>query len=99
LAACSSAWNPSFWTSARGRSCLASALRLQARAEVRFFEGIFTPTRYGSKASPSEKYCNAGTKRSRQAVEEATVRRWRYMNDIYWYALHGKADNTPTLAA
>jgi hypothetical protein len=30
-------------------------------------------------------------------VEEATIRRWRYMNGIYWYALHGKQDDTPSL--
>ena len=34
-----------------------------------------------------------------RAVEEATIRRWRYMNNIYWYALHGKEDDTPTLPA
>jgi len=25
------------------------------------------------------------------------VRRWRYMNSIYWYVLHGKVDDTPVL--
>jgi len=25
------------------------------------------------------------------------VRRWRYMNSIYWYALHGKIDDTPAV--
>ena len=32
-----------------------------------------------------------------KTVEEATVRRWRYMNSVYWYALHGKQDDTPGL--
>src|SRR4030095_2677751 len=31
-----------------------------------------------------------------KTVEEATLRRWRYMNSIYWYALQGKEDDTPT---
>ncbi len=32
-----------------------------------------------------------------KTVEEATVRRWRYMNGVYWYALQGKVDDTPPL--
>jgi len=32
-------------------------------------------------------------------VQEATIRRWRYMNNIYWYALHGKEDDTPSASA
>jgi len=32
-------------------------------------------------------------------VEDATIRRWRYMNNIYWYALHGREDDTPPVPA
>ena len=32
-----------------------------------------------------------------KAVEAATIRRWRYMNSIYWFALHGKEDDTPSV--
>ena len=32
-----------------------------------------------------------------KAVEDATIRRWRYMNGVYWYALHGREDDTPVL--
>jgi len=32
-------------------------------------------------------------------VEEAAIRRWRYMNSIYWYALYGREDETPPLPA
>src|SRR3989441_7446900 len=32
-----------------------------------------------------------------KAVEAATIRRWRYMNGIYWFAVHGKEDDTPIL--
>jgi len=44
-----------------------------------------------------EKYCNTPELQQQafKAVEEATIRRWRYMNGIYWYALHGKEDDTP----
>ena len=33
-----------------------------------------------------------------KVVEDATIRRWRYMNGVYWYALHGKGDDTPVLS-
>lgn len=44
-----------------------------------------------------EKYCVTPESRelALKAVEEATIRRWRYMNGVYWYALHGKIDDTP----
>jgi pyrroloquinoline quinone (PQQ) biosynthesis protein C len=71
--------------------------------EIRFFEEhIHADEVHGSKGfAVVEKYCNTTELQALalRQVEEATVRRWRYMNDIYWYALHGKADNTPTLAA
>jgi len=35
------------------------------------------------------------SKMNPNTVEEAEVRRWRYMNSIYWYTLHGKEDGTP----
>ncbi|MGE5219436.1 MAG: TenA family transcriptional regulator [Chloroflexota bacterium] len=76
----------------------------QPRArEIRFFEEhIHADEVHGSKGfAIVEKYCNTAELQAQalKQVREATVRRWRYMNDIYWYALHGKADNTPTLAA
>ena len=47
-----------------------------------------------------EKYCTTAElqQQALKAVEEATIRRWRYMNGIYWFALHGKEDDTPTLS-
>src|SRR3989442_14980920 len=46
-----------------------------------------------------EKYCNAPELQASalKAVEAATIRRWRYMNGIYWFAVHGKEDDTPIL--
>jgi pyrroloquinoline quinone (PQQ) biosynthesis protein C len=71
--------------------------------DIRFFEEhIHADEVHGSKGfAVVEKYCDSPELQALalKQVEEATVRRWRYMNDIYWYGLHGKADNTPTLAA
>jgi len=71
--------------------------------EIRFFEEhIQADAIHGSKGfAIVEKYCNTPELQSLalRTIEEATIRRWRYMNDIYWYALHGKADDTPTLPA
>jgi pyrroloquinoline-quinone synthase len=71
-----------------------------ARA-IRFFEEhIQADAIHGSKGfAIVEKYCSTAELQFRalRTVEEATIRRWRYMNDIYWYTLHGKADDTPTL--
>ena len=69
--------------------------------EIRFFEEhIHADEIHGSKGfAIVEKYCNSPELRTQalKTVEEATIRRWRYMNDIYWYALHGKEDDTPAL--
>jgi len=71
--------------------------------EIRFFEEhIQADAIHGSKGfAIVEKYCNTPELQSLalRTIEAATIRRWRYMNDIYWYALHGKADDTPTLPA
>lgn len=71
--------------------------------EIRFFEEhIYADEIHGSKGfAIVEKYCLTPELQAAaiKQVEDATVRRWSYMNDIYWYALHGKVDNTPTLPA
>jgi pyrroloquinoline quinone (PQQ) biosynthesis protein C len=74
----------------------------QPRArEIRFFEEhIHADEVHGSKGfAIVEKYCNSAESQALalKLVEQATIRRWRYMNDIYWYALHGKEDHTPVL--
>lgn len=69
--------------------------------EIRFFEEhIHADEIHGSKGfAIVEKYCNTPELQALavNTVKEATVRRWRYMNSIYWYALHGQEDDTPTL--
>jgi pyrroloquinoline quinone (PQQ) biosynthesis protein C len=69
--------------------------------EIRFFEEhIHADEVHGSKGfAIVEKYCTTPELQdlALKTVEEATIRRWRYMNSIYWYALHGKTDDTPTL--
>jgi pyrroloquinoline quinone (PQQ) biosynthesis protein C len=71
--------------------------------EIRFFEEhIHADEVHGSKGfAIVEKYCNTAELKdlALKQVEEATIRRWRFMNSIYWYALHGKKDDTPTLPA
>jgi pyrroloquinoline-quinone synthase len=71
-----------------------------ARA-IRFFEEhIEADAIHGSKGfAIVEKYCNTAELQALalRAVEAATVKRWRYMNAIYWYALHEKEDDTPAL--
>jgi pyrroloquinoline-quinone synthase len=71
--------------------------------EIRFFEEhIHADEVHGSKGfAIVEKYANTPELQALalKAVEEATLRRWRYMNSIYRYALHGKEDDTPTLQA
>jgi len=70
--------------------------------EIRFFEEhIHADAIHGSKGfAIVEKYCNTAESQALalKIVEQATIRRWRYMNNIYWYALHGKEDDTPVLA-
>ncbi len=69
--------------------------------EIRFFEEhIHADEVHGSKGfAVVEKYCTTPELQALalKTVEEATIRRWRYMNSIYWYALHDKEDDTPTL--
>ncbi len=70
--------------------------------EIRFFEEhILADEIHGAKGFMIvEKYCTTAElqQQALKAVEEATIRRWRYMNSIYWFALHGKEDDTPTLS-
>ena len=69
--------------------------------EIRFFEEhIHADEVHGSKGfAIVEKYADTAELQALalKTVEEATLRRWRYMNSLYWYALHGKEDDTPTL--
>ena len=69
--------------------------------EIRFFEEhIHADEVHGAKGfAIVEKYCDTPALKALaiNAIEEATVRRWRFMNGIYWYALHGKEDDTPAL--
>jgi pyrroloquinoline quinone (PQQ) biosynthesis protein C len=69
--------------------------------EIRFFEEhIHADTIHGSKGfAIVEKYCDTPELQqlALKMVEEATIRRWRYMNSIYWYALEDKVDDTPSL--
>jgi pyrroloquinoline quinone (PQQ) biosynthesis protein C len=71
--------------------------------EIRFFEEhVSADEIHGSKGfAIVEKYCNTPELQALalKQVEEATIRRWRYMNSIYWYVLHGKMDDTPSLNA
>jgi len=71
--------------------------------EIRFFEEhIHADEVHGTKGfAIVEKYCNTPELQAAavKQVEEATLRRWRYMNNIYWYALEGKDENTPALPA
>ncbi|MGZ8500721.1 MAG: iron-containing redox enzyme family protein, partial [Candidatus Binatia bacterium] len=76
----------------------------KARArEIRFFEEhIYADEIHGAKGfAIVEKYCTTPELQAAaiKQVEDATIRRWRYMNNIYWYALHGKEDDTPALRA
>jgi pyrroloquinoline-quinone synthase len=67
--------------------------------EIRFFEEhIGADEIHGAKGyAIVEKYCTTPELQelALQTVEEATIRRWRYMNGVYWFALHGKDDDTP----
>ena len=67
--------------------------------EIRFFaEHIGADEIHGAKGfAIVEKYCTTPELQQEavKAVEEATIKRWRYMNGIYWFALHGKEDDTP----
>jgi pyrroloquinoline quinone (PQQ) biosynthesis protein C len=67
--------------------------------EIRFFEEhVHADEIHGSRGfAIVEKYCDTAELQNLalEMVEEAAIRRWRYMNSIYWYALHGKVDDTP----
>lgn len=67
--------------------------------EIRFFEEhIHADELHGAKGfAIVEKYCASPALRELaiRQVEDATAWRWRYMNDIYGYALHGRTDQTP----
>jgi len=68
---------------------------------VRFFEEhVRADEIHGARGFEIvEKYCNTAELQASalKAVEAATIRRWRYMNGIYWFAVHGKEDDTPTV--
>lgn len=67
--------------------------------DIRFFEEhIHADEIHGAKGfAIVEKYCTTPELQelALKTVEEATQKRWRYMNSIYWFALHGKDDDTP----
>lgn len=67
--------------------------------EIRFFEEhIGADEVHGARGFVIvEKYCATPELQERavEVVEEATIRRWRYMNGVYWHALHGREDDTP----
>ncbi|MEX0805408.1 MAG: iron-containing redox enzyme family protein [Candidatus Binatia bacterium] len=67
--------------------------------EIRFFEEhVHADEIHGAKGfAIVEKYCTTPELQelALKTVEEATQKRWRYMNSIYWFALHGKDDDTP----
>ena len=67
--------------------------------EIRFFEEhIGADEIHGAKGfAIVEKYCTTPEQQelALKTVEEATIRRWRYMNGVYWYALHGREDDSP----
>jgi pyrroloquinoline-quinone synthase len=69
--------------------------------EIRFFEEhIHADEVHGSKGfAIVERYADTPELQTLalKTVEEATIRRWRYMNSIYGYALHGKEDDTPSV--
>ncbi|HXV48758.1 MAG TPA: iron-containing redox enzyme family protein [Candidatus Binatia bacterium] len=71
--------------------------------EIRFFEEhVYADEIHGAKGfAIVEKYCTTPELKALalKQVEEATIRRWRYMNSIYWYALHDRVDDTPALRA
>jgi pyrroloquinoline-quinone synthase len=71
--------------------------------QIRFFEEhVRADEVHGRKGFEIvERYCDTPELQTLalKAVEAATVRRWRYMNGVYWFALHGKEDDTPLLEA
>jgi pyrroloquinoline-quinone synthase len=69
--------------------------------EIRFFEEhVIADEIHGSKGfAIVEKYCDTEALRAAalKAVQDAGIRRWRFMNGIYWFALQGKTDDTPAV--
>jgi pyrroloquinoline quinone (PQQ) biosynthesis protein C len=67
--------------------------------QIRFFEEhvLADEIHAGKGFVIVERYCNTPELQALalKTVEAATVRRWRYMNSIYWFALYGKTDDTP----
>ncbi|MDP6559479.1 MAG: hypothetical protein QF619_05075 [Candidatus Binatia bacterium] len=67
--------------------------------EIRFFEEYITADAIdGAKGfAIGERYCTTPKQQENaiRAVGEGTIRCWRYMNSIYWYAIGGKQDDTP----
>lgn len=103
--ACSSASNPSFWIAAKK---IVPALQKHygfapGGRQIRFFEEhVHADEIHGRKGFEIVgKYCTTSELQALalKAVEAATIRRWRYMNGIFWFALHGKEDDTPSLEA
>lgn len=72
---------------------------LPGAREIRFFEQhIGLDEVHGGKGlAIVEKYCLSEELQTQavKAVEEAALKRWRYMNGVYWHALYGKEDDTP----
>jgi pyrroloquinoline-quinone synthase len=70
-----------------------------ASREIRFFEEhIRADAIHGEKGLRIvERYCVSDDLKAGalKAVEEAAAQRWRYMNGVYWFVLHGKRDDTP----
>lgn len=70
-----------------------------AAREIRFFEEhIVADEIHGTRGfAIVEKYCTTPElqEKALRAVEEATGKRWSYMNNIHWYALYGRVDDTP----
>jgi pyrroloquinoline quinone (PQQ) biosynthesis protein C len=67
--------------------------------EIRFFEEHIGADEIhaGKGFAIVEKYCTTPELQelALKTVEEATIRRWRYMNGVYWFALHGREDDNP----
>jgi pyrroloquinoline-quinone synthase len=67
---------------------------------IRFFAGhIEADTMHSARGfSMAEKYCNTPELQAEavSTVAAAAQKRWHHMNGIYWYALYGRVDDTPT---
>src|SRR5687768_15943999 len=67
--------------------------------EIRFFRGHVAADEIHSARGfqITEKYCNTPDlhKAAIEGVRTAARKRWNHMNGIYWYAVHGKQDDTP----